>query len=43
MTNSLGSMTVAASSPVTAPKSGIIKAPSFSSQGSTVDDFRLTI
>lgn len=43
MTNSLGSLSVVAASPVTAPKSGIIKAPSLSSQGSTVDDFRLTI
>ena len=42
MTSSLNSISHTASSPTTSPKSGIIKAPSSSSQGSTVDNFRIT-
>lgn len=43
LTTELGSVVFTASSPTTSPKSGIIKAPSPSGQGSTVDNFKLTI
>ena len=43
LTTELGSVVFTAASPTTSPKSGIIKAPSPSGQGSTVDNFKLTI